>query len=120
MNGVAELMQKTLFKNFDRPVKAFWYSKKEEGKIRPLKLSDEEAKWNFLKRANHDLRSDKMFCKLDVNKKTQSFSYENNYVVLIKRIPAPSNIASELCLSKKNLAGKWKTLKLAKPVATTL
>ena len=67
MDDVAELMQKTLFKDFDKPVKPFRYSKKEEGKIRPLKLSDEQAQWNFLKRANHNLRSDGMFCKLDVN-----------------------------------------------------
>ena len=76
MDDVAELMQKTLFKDFDKPVKPFRYSKKEEGKIRPLKLSDEQAKWNFLKRANHNLRSDGMFCKLDVNKKTRDTEFQ--------------------------------------------
>ena len=78
MDDVADLMQKTLFKDFDKPVKAFRLSKKEEGKIRPLKRTfrDEEARWNFVKRANHSLRSDGMFCKLDVNKKTRDIEFQ--------------------------------------------
>ena len=114
MDDVADLMQKTLFKDFDKPVKAFRLSKKEEG-IRPLKLTcrDEEAKWKFLKRANHSLRSDRMFCKLDVNKKTRDteFQLREQLRGLRKEDTSSSEYRiRNLSIEKKNLAGKWETL----------
>ena len=70
--------------NAKDPLQGFWQAsesiliKQKEGKIRPLKLTfkDEETKWNFLKRANHNPRSDGMFCKLDVNKKTKDTEFQ--------------------------------------------
>jgi len=78
MEDITELMQNSLFKNYDKPLKAFRISQKDEGKIRPINLTfkDEQTKWSFLKRVNHHLRADKMFCKLDVNKEIRNREYQ--------------------------------------------
>lgn len=112
MEDINELMQKTLFKNYDKPLKAFRLNQKEEGKIRPIKLffKDEQAKWGFLKRVNASLRSDNLFCKLDVNKETRNKEYQ-----LREQIRKMRNECSgqgeyrirDLTIEKKGESGNW-------------
>ena len=120
MEDIAVLMQNTLFKNYDKPLKAFRLNQREEGKVRPIKLvfKDEEAKWGFLKRVNHNLRSKNMFCKLDVNKETRNKEY-----LLREQVRKLRNEGSQsefrirdLSIEKKNLSGNWEKLK---PVTIT-
>ena len=78
IEDVTELMRVTLLKNLDKPTKAFRLGKKNEySQVRPIKLvfSDEQDKWNFIKRANHGQRSDKMFCKKNVTKEQRNEEY---------------------------------------------
>jgi len=118
MEDIAELMQNSLFKNHDKPLKAFRLSQKDEGKTRPIKLTfkDEQTKWSFLKRVNHHLRADKIFCKLDVNKEIRNREYQLcKQMRKLKSENQGEYHIRDLSVEKKSPSGNWEKMN---PVTT--
>ena len=119
MEDVTELMQKDLFKSFNKPVQAIRLSRKADDKTRPLKLvfSDEKAKWDFMKRVNHSLRSENMFCKLDANKDTRDEEFQSREHIRARNKDENNqhqHRIRNLTIEKKIAAsGKWEPLKPA-------
>lgn len=115
MQDVTNLMCKELFKNFNKPVQAVRLGPKTENKNRPIKLrfEDERSKWEFLKRVNHALRADSLFCKLDMNKETRDKEYTLRQQVkkLKEEQPTIQFRIRDFNIQKKADSGNWEKVK---------
>ena len=73
-------MKEELYMKTQGPVRAtrlHTQGARSNDKPRPIKLEfiDEHNKWEFLKRANANMRSAGVFCKLDESKETRDLQY---------------------------------------------
>ena len=78
MDQVADLMKAEYFKLHNKPLHAHRLGRKREnGSPRPITVlfANEQDKWEFLKRANSKLRSENIFCNVDVCKETRDKEY---------------------------------------------
>ena len=118
MEDVENMMNKDLFKNFDKPITAFRLGQKADSRIRPIKLKfrDENEKWNFLKRANA-LRAEQIFCKLDVNKETRDKEYKLREQIRGLRTDNGSTQyrIRDLKIQQKIESGNWEDMKTVMP-----
>lgn len=72
MEVITKIMEKDCFISTPKPTKATILQKNDdrENLNGPIKLEfvDENSKWEFLKRANAMLQTEKIYCKLDESK----------------------------------------------------
>ena len=122
MEDVEEMMKKELFKNFDKPITAYRLGPKDSAKNRSIKLNfrDESEKWSFLKRSN-TLRTEKIFCKLDLTKETRDKEYQLREKIYVLRAESEHTKyrMKDLKIQQKNGMGNWEELKTATPIITT-
>lgn len=123
IEDIKELMTKELFKNFSEPVQTNRLGPKISGKNRPVKMrfADEKAKWDFLKRVNHSLRGEAIFCKLDVKKEVRDREF-----ILREQVRALKQTNNKQEYRVRNLtieqkdteSGNWVDLKPAGQMST--
>lgn len=75
---VREFLQKDCFTTKISPTQSFRLGIKHDNKNRPIKVkfSEENSKWEFVKRVNHQLRGQGFFCKLDSTKEHRDLEYK--------------------------------------------
>ena len=76
---VKELLNNECFSKSPMPVSAFRLGAKKDNTTTPrpikVKFNDEASKWEFVKRVNANLKSQRIFCKLDTSKEFRDKEY---------------------------------------------
>ncbi len=117
MNQIDELMTKEIFKSHSKPIQATRLGRKTSEKARPIKVrfSDEKSKWDFLKRVNSSLRSENIFCKLDLCQQTREKEFALREQIRTLKQDSGNDgtsyrVRNQVIQEKKNETGEWSNL----------
>ena len=116
MEQVTEMLKKDCFTHTKQPVKAIRLQASGASTTKPIKLefTDENTKWEFLKRVNATQREQKIFCKLDESKEVRDQQYAlRQQIKKIKSANSENNTQYRIRSMKiqtREESGEWQPL----------
>lgn len=113
LEQITDMLKTECFTHTKKPVKAVRLQSTAEPKPIKVEFSDENMKWEFLKRVNATQRENNIFCKLDESKEVRERQYELRQLIKQKKqSDTGSNIEyriRNLKIQCKDGSGEWKS-----------
>lgn len=115
VSQITEFLKKECFTQSVNPTQAFRLGTKQENRTRPIKVkfSDENSKWEFVKRVNGQLKGQGFFCKVDSTKEHRDQEYKLRQQVKTLRESDKENgyrIRNMNIQQKDKTTGEWMPL----------
>lgn len=110
------MLKKECFSHTKAPIKAVRLQ--STATIKPIKLefTDENTKWEFMKRVHATQRENNIWCKLDESKEVRERQYELRQQIKQRKAEDPNGSTQyrirNMNIQSKDESGEWKNLNI--------
>lgn len=124
LEQVTEMLQNECFMHTKEPIKAVRLQSTAANKPIKLEFTDENTKWEFMKRVHATQRGNNIWCKLDESKEVRERQYELRQHIKQKKAEDPSSNTQyrirNMKIQSKEESGEWRDLNTTEQVPKTV
>ena len=118
------MLQNECFMHTKEPIKAVRLQSTAANKPIKLEFTDENTKWEFMKRVHATQRGNNIWCKLDESKEVRERQYELRQHIKQKKAEDPSSNTQyrirNMKIQSKEESGEWRDLNTTEQVSKTI